>query len=198
MTHLLQSYGLVILFFLVAIEGAGIPLPGETTLIAAAVLASNGHFHSIEVVIVIAAAGAIAGDNTGYWIGRLGGRKLLDRIPVLRSTSTKLLPRAERFFKRHGAKTVLVARFVAVLRTTAAWMAGISHMRWRVFFLFDAAGGILWATAIGLIAYVFGKAVADTIGHYGLYAVIGIVILAAIGFVGYRVWHRRVERAISG
>src|SRR5579862_744017 len=139
MTHLLNSYGLVILFFAVAIEGAGVPIPGETTLITAAVLSSNGHW-SIELVIVVAAAGAIIGDNTGYWIGRLGGRKLLEGIPVLRTTSAKVLPRAERFFQRHGAKAVLVARFVAVLRTTAAWMAGISHMRWRVYFLFDAVG----------------------------------------------------------
>ena len=197
MTHLLNSYGLVILFFAVAIEGAGVPLPGETTLITAAVLSSNGHW-PIEVVIAVAAAGAITGDNTGYWIGRLGGRKLLERIPLLRTSSAKLLPRAERFFTRHGPKTVLIARFVALLRITAAWMAGISHMRWRLFFVFDAAGGILWATAIGLVAYVFGKAAADAINHYGLYAVIALVILAVIGFVAFRIWHKRVEHRISG
>lgn len=193
MTHLILSYGLVLLFVLVAIEGAGIPLPGETALIAGAVLASNGHY-SIEAVIAVGAAGAIAGDNTGYWLGRLGGRRLLVRIPVLRATSEKVLPRAERFFARHGPKTVFVARFVAILRITAAWMAGISHMRWPVFFAFDAAGGILWATAFGTVAYVFGRAAADAINHYGLYAVIGIVIAAGIGFIAFRYGiHRRIS-----
>jgi len=192
-THLILSYGLVLLFVLVAIEGAGIPLPGETALIAGAVLASNGHY-SIEAVIAVGAAGAIAGDNTGYWLGRLGGRRLLVRIPVLRATSEKVLPRAERFFARHGPKTVFVARFVAILRITAAWMAGISHMRWPVFFAFDAAGGILWATAFGTVAYVFGRAAADAINHYGLYAVIGIVIAAGIGFIAFRYGiHRRIS-----
>ena len=191
MTHLLLSYGLVLLFLLVAVEGAGVPLPGETALIAAAVLASDGHY-SIEAVIAVGAGGAIAGDNTGYWIGRLGGRKLLARTPIVRNSFEKILPVAERFFHRHGAKTVFVARFIAILRMTAAWLAGISHMRWRLFFLFDAAGGILWATVVGLIAYVFGRAAADAISHYGLYAVIGIVVVVVIGFVAFRIWRKRV------
>ncbi len=191
MTHLLLSYGLVLLFLLVAIEGAGVPLPGETALIAAAVLASDGHY-SIEAVIAVGAGGAIVGDNTGYWIGRLGGRKLLARTPIVRNSFEKILPVGERFFRRHGPKTVFVARFVAILRMTAAWLAGISHMRWRLFFLFDAAGGILWATVVGVIAYVFGRAAAGAINHYGLYAVIGLVVIGGIVFVGFRIWRKRV------
>ena len=95
MTHQLESYGLILLFFFVAIEGCGIPLPGETALIAAAVLAGSGHFN-IVTVIAVAAAGAIVGDNTGYWIARLGGRALLERIPIVRDALPRVLPKGER------------------------------------------------------------------------------------------------------
>ena len=191
MTHLLLSYGLVLLFLLVGVEGAGIPLPGETALITAGILASNGHY-SIVAVVAVGAAAAITGDNTGYWIGRLGGRKLLARTPIVRDSFHRILPVAERFFRRHGPKTILVARFIVVLRTTAAWMAGISHMRWRLFFAFDAIGATVWATAVSVVAYVFGKAAANAIGHYGVYAAIAIVVLGAIGFVAFRLWHKRL------
>jgi membrane protein DedA with SNARE-associated domain len=181
LTHQLETYGLVLVFLLVAVEGAGIPLPGETALITAAFLASRGHF-SIEAVIAVAAIGAILGDNTGYWLGRLGGRRLLHKLPVVHSTVERVLPRAERFFHRHGAKTVLIARFVALLRITAAWMAGISHMRWLRFFAFDAVGCILWATTFGIVGYVFGQAAAKAVAHYGVYAAVAIVILIIAGF----------------
>jgi membrane protein DedA with SNARE-associated domain len=190
-THLLETYGLAVLFLLVGVEGAGVPLPGETALITAAILAANGHY-SIVAVIVVAACAAVTGDNTGYWVGRLGGRRLLARTPVVRDSFHRVLPVAERFFRRHGPKTVLVARFIVVLRTTAAWMAGISHMRWRLFFAFDAIGATIWATAVGIVAYVFGKAAANAIGHYGVYAAIGVVIVGAIAFVAFRVFHKRL------
>ncbi len=193
MTHELTSYGLILLFALVAIEGCGIPLPGETALATAAVLAGSGHFN-IEEVIGVAASGAIVGDNTGYWIGRLGGRALLARIPVVREAAARFLPRGERYFERHGSKTVVIARFIAGLRITAAWLAGISHMPWRRFVIFNAAGGILWSTTIGIVAYEFGRAAVNAVSHYGLYAVIVLVILGALAFVGHRIWHRRTER----
>jgi len=191
MTHLLLSYGLVLLFLLVGVEGAGIPLPGETALITASILASDGHY-SIVAVVAIGAAAAIAGDNAGYWIGRLGGRKLLARTPLVRDSFQRILPAAERFFGRHGPKTILVARFIVVLRTTAAWMAGISHMRWRLFFAFDAIGATIWATVVCVVAYVFGKAAANAIGHYGAYAAIAVAIVGAIAFVAIRIFHKRL------
>jgi membrane-associated protein len=190
LTQHILHYGLFLVFGLIAVEGAGVPLPGETALIAAAILASNGHY-SIGAVIAVGAAAAITGDNTGYWLGRLGGRRLLHRLPLIRNAVERLLPRAERFFHRHGAKTVFVARFIALLRITAAWMAGISHMPWRRFFLFDAAGGILWATAVSVIAYYFGRAAANAITHYGVYAAVGIAVVVAAGFVALQVWERR-------
>jgi membrane protein DedA with SNARE-associated domain len=192
-THLLLDYGLVLLFLLVAVESAGIPLPGETALITAAVLAH--HHYKIEWVIVIAAAGAIVGDNLGYWLGRLGGRRLLERFQLTRRYAERALPPAERFFKRHGGKTVFLGRFVAFLRITAAWLAGISRMHWWQFFAWNALGGIVWATGTGLLAYWAGKAAADAVQRYGLYAVVVLVALGVIAFVGVRVRRKRMEPA---
>jgi membrane protein DedA with SNARE-associated domain len=192
-THLLLDYGLVLLFLLVAVESAGIPLPGETALITAAVLAH--HHYKIEWVIVIAAAGAIVGDNLGYWLCRLGGRRLLERFQLTRRYAERALPPAERFFKRHGGKTVFLGRFVAFLRITAAWLAGISRMHWWQFFAWNALGGIVWATGTGLLAYWAGKAAADAVQRYGLYAVVVLVALGVIAFVGVRVWRKRMETA---
>ena len=195
MTHLLITYGLVLLFVLVAVESAGIPLPGETALIAAAVLASQGHY-SIAWVIVIAAAGAVVGDNIGYWIGRIGGRRLLERWEPIARYSRRALPPAERFFNRHGGKTVFIGRFVAVLRVTAAWLAGISHMTWWRFFLWNAAGGIAWATLVGTLAYYAGKAAADAVSRYGLYALGGLAVLGIVAFVGLHLWRKRVAESL--
>jgi membrane protein DedA with SNARE-associated domain len=189
--HDLASYGLWALFFLVAMESAGIPVPGETALIAAAVLASQGTMVLWEVLLV-AALGAIVGDNIGYWIGRKGGRALLLRWKLTRGTAERLLPPGERFFRKHGPKTVFLARFIAGLRVVAAWIAGITHMRWRTFLVWNALGGITWAVGYGLLAYYFGKALVNAISTYGLYAAVVIAVLALAGFFGYRYWkHRR-------
>jgi membrane protein DedA with SNARE-associated domain len=190
-THLLLSYGLILLFAAVAIESAGIPVPGETALVTAAFLASQGHY-SIVAVIAVAAAGAIIGDNIGYWIGREGGRKLLERWGPVRRYADKALPPAERFFQKHGAKAVFFGRFIAFLRVTAAWLAGISRMTWWRFLIWNAAGGILWAIAISLLAYEFGKAAADAVSRYGLFAVAAIVVLALAGLLGMHFWKKRM------
>ncbi len=196
MTQLLLDYGLVILFLLVAVESAGVPLPGETALIAAAILARPEHHGpALLWVIVVAAAGAIVGDNVGYWLGRLGGRRLLARWQVTARYAERTLPPAERFFRRHGAKTVFVGRFVALLRVTSAWLAGISRMHWWQFFAWNAAGGIVWATAIALTAYWAGKAVADAIGRYGLYGALGAAVVGVLLLLGVRAWRRRVVEA---
>ena len=190
-TQLLLEYGLVLLFVLVALESTGVPLPGETALIAASVLASQGHY-SIVWVIVLAAAGAILGDNAGYWIGRKGGRALLRRIPYLRDYFERILPPAERFFARHGAKAVFFGRFVSLLRVTAAWLAGISRMPWWRFLFWNAAGGIVWATAFGAIAYYAGRAAAEAINEYGLYAGIALAVLVVVGATVVHVGRKRM------
>jgi membrane protein DedA with SNARE-associated domain len=181
LTHFFTSHGLPLLFLVVMLESFGIPLPGETALIAFGVLASQGH-HSILWVIVVAAAGAIVGDNLGYWlIGRLGGRELFERWGFLRRYAERFLPAAERLMAKHGGKTVFFGRFITVLRYTAAWVAGIGRMRWWRFLFWNTAGGICWAAGVGLVAYYAGNAAADAIQRYGIYAAGGIVVALLIG-----------------
>jgi membrane protein DedA with SNARE-associated domain len=196
MQSLVQDYGLFVLFLLVAMESAGIPLPGETALVAAGVLASQGDM-SIVAVITVAAVAAILGDNVGYWAGRLGGRKLLQRWSFLEHHAGRVLPWSERFFKRHGGKTIFLARFIAVLRVTVAWLAGISKMHWWLFFLWNAAGGIAWAVSVGLVAYYAGHAAAAAIGRYGLIAGAAIVLLLVTGAFVFRFIRRRMLGAES-
>jgi membrane protein DedA with SNARE-associated domain len=190
-THFIADYGLWFLFGIVCLESAGLWLPGETALIAAAVYAGNGHF-SIVWVIVVAAAAAIIGDNIGYWIGREAARPLLNRYERMRRLADRVLPPAERFFERHGGKAVFLARFFGGLRVTGAWMAGITRMRWWRFLWWNALGGIAWATAVGLLAYFAGKAAADALARYGVYAAIAGGILVVLGIAALHVWRRRV------
>jgi membrane protein DedA with SNARE-associated domain len=194
MESLVQDYGLVLLFVLIAMESAGVPLPGETALIAAGVLAARGDMDIVEV-IVVAAAAAIIGDNVGYWIGRLGGRRLLERWEPLERHASRVLPWSERFFKRHGPKTIFLSRFFAVLRVTAAWLAGISRMHWWQFFFWNAAGGICWAVLVGLVSYYLGRAAADAINRYGLIAGVAIVVLLVLGALIFRFIRRRMMEA---
>ncbi len=179
MTHLVETYGLGLLFVLVMLESAGIPLPGETALIGASVLAERGHF-DIAAVIAVAAAAAIVGDNGGYWVGRIWGRQLLTRWKRLERFAERVLPPAERFFAKHGSKTVFFGRFLPVLRFTAAWMAGITRMHWWKFLLWNAAGGICWASGVGLISYYFGRTVTDAYDRYGYIAVLVALAIAAL------------------
>jgi membrane protein DedA with SNARE-associated domain len=196
MESLVHDYGLVVLFLLIGMESAGIPLPGETALVAAGVLAARGDM-DIVTVIVVAAAAAIVGDNVGYWAGRLGGRRLLHRWEWLERHASRVLPWSERFFKRHGAKTIFLGRFVAVLRVTAAWLAGVSQMHWWRFFLYNALGGICWAVLVGLVAYYVGQAAAEAIGRYGLIGGVAVVVLLVVGALLYRFVRRRMLGAES-
>jgi len=192
-TSFFTQHGLPLLFVVVMLESFGIPLPGETALIAFGVLAAQGHYR-IEWVIVIAAAAAILGDNLGYWlIGRLGGRALFERWGWLRRYADRVLPRAERIMDRHGGKTVFFGRFIAILRFTAAWVAGLGRMHWWKFLFWNAAGGIAWAAAVGLVAFWAGKAAADAIQRYGLFAAAGVVALALIGFIALQIGKRYFE-----
>jgi membrane protein DedA with SNARE-associated domain len=190
-TGLLLEHGLLILFVLIALESAGVPLPGETALIAAAVLAQRGHY-SIEIVTLVAALAAIIGDNAGYWIGRKGGRALLGRTPIVRDAFARALPPSERFFARHGAKTVFFGRFIAFLRITSAWLAGISHMPWWRFFFWNALGGIVWAILIGVVAYKFGETAAGAINKYGLIGALVVIAALVVFNVVYRIVKNRV------
>jgi membrane protein DedA with SNARE-associated domain len=165
-------------------------------LILFGVLASRGHYN-IAVVIAVAASAAIVGDNLGYWlIGRLGGRALFNRWGWLRKYSERVLPRAEELMAKHGGKTVFFGRFVTVLRYTAAWIAGLGRMHWARFLFWNAAGGIAWATLVGLVAYYGGQSAANGIQRYGIYA---FGVLAALLIVAYLATHygkRWLERRL--
>lgn len=187
----IDSWGYWIVLLAVAIESTGIPFPGETTLIVAAVYSSTQHTLAIPLVIAAAAAGAIFGDNLGYTIGRYGGYPVLQRIlRVLHIGEDKLLY-TQRYFEKHGDKTVFFGRFLAVLRAWAAFLAGANHMRRRTFFIWNAAGGILWATIYGLLGYILGNnlpllwSIVRALGIFGFVA-LGLVIVGAITFWLFR------------
>jgi membrane protein DedA with SNARE-associated domain len=186
-----SDWALLTLFVLLTLESFGLPLPGETVLIACSVLASQGSL-SIEWVIAVGIAAAIVGDNLGYWAARKGGRPLLERHRLTRTYAERYIPRGEAFFAKHGGKAVFIGRFVAVLRVTAAWIAGLSHMHWWRFLGWNAAGGIVWATAVALVSYFLGDAAAEALGRYGLYAAGGAVVITALGFLVVRRLERRV------
>jgi membrane protein DedA with SNARE-associated domain len=190
LTHFIEHYGLVFLFAIVCLESAGLWLPGETALIAAAVYAGNGHL-SIAGVIAVATAGAIIGDNIGYWLGREVGRRILYRFDRLTRIADRVLPPAERFFARHGGKAVFLARFFGGLRVTGAWMAGITRMEWWRFLVWNAAGGVVWAVGVGLVAYYAGKAAADAIARYGVYGGAAVAALLVLVAAAVHFWRRR-------
>jgi membrane-associated protein len=177
------------LFGLVGAESSGLPVPGETALIAAAVLASHGRVH-IESVIVIAAVAAMLGDNLGYAIGRTGGRRLLERGGFLEHHRRRILEQGEPFFARHGAKAVFLGRWVAGLRIAAAWLAGINRMPWRRFVFWNALGAVAWATSVGLLAYWLGPPAEKIFRTAGI-AGVGLV---AVGLLGFVVWRRLRRR----
>jgi membrane protein DedA with SNARE-associated domain len=190
LTTFFTHHGLPLLFAAVAVESFGVPVPGETALIAFGVLASQGHY-SIVVVIAVAAVAAIVGDNLGYWlIGRRGGRALIARYPWAERRARRVLPRGEALIARYGGRAVFFGRFVSVLRETIAWIAGLTGMPWGRFLFWNAFGGIVWATGVGLLAYYGGKAVAETVSRYGLYAGIAVVAVLAALFVARR-WRER-------
>jgi membrane protein DedA with SNARE-associated domain len=179
-TTLFTHHGLPLLFAAVAIESFGIPVPGETALIAVGVLASRGQY-SIVIVIAVAAAAAIIGDNLGFWlIGRRGGHALIARYPWVERRTRRALPRAEALIARYGGRAVFFGRFVSVLRETIAWVAGLAAMPWPRFLFWNASGGIVWATGVGLLAYFGGKGIADAVSRYGLYTGASIVVAAAL------------------
>jgi membrane protein DedA with SNARE-associated domain len=170
-------------------EASGIPLPGETGLIGASVLASTGGL-AIEVVIAVAAGAAIVGDNIGYVIGRRVGRRLLTRPGRGYERRVAALRRGEDVFARHGPKAVFLGRWIAGLRIWASWLAGMTHMPWRSFLLWNALGGIGWALCFGLLGYFGGTAAAHLITRVGTVAAIAFVVAFVVGYV---VLHRRLS-----
>lgn len=182
------------LFGLVAGESSGLPLPGETSLIAAAILATQPGTVTIELVIAVAAGAAILGDNIGFVLGRNAGRRLLTRDGRWLERRRRFLVRGEAFFERHGPKAVFLARWLPGLRIVGAWLAGAHHMRWRTFLLWNALGGVAWAASIGLAAYLLGHVAATIFRTFGLVGIAVVVLGAGVLLL----WHRRARQEAAG
>jgi membrane protein DedA with SNARE-associated domain len=181
--------GYPVLFLLIALETMGIPLPGETALIAAALLASHGDL-SIEIVIALAAAAAIIGDNVGFMIGRKFGRRIFERPGFGYAQRQRLLAIGEPFFAKHGPKAVFLGRWVGGLRIASAWLAGMNKMNWPTFLFWNALGGICWATSVGLGAYYLGHTFEKIITQVGLWAAVAL----GVAIIGFLIWRAIRER----
>ena len=182
---------------IIGLESMGIPSPGETALVFAAVLASQGKLN-IWLVIVIGIASAIIGDNIGYLLGRRLGRDVVTGPGPFRQRRTMLIDAGDRFFKRHGGKAVFLARWVALVRVAAAWLAGINHMPFKEFFFWNALGGITWGITFGLVGYFGGHAAANVLAKAGIIGgiILAVVVILGYGFIKYR--ERRAEREALG
>ena len=188
--HLFHAWGLWVLFAVITFEAMGVPMPGESALVAAALYAaSTGQFGIVSVVLV-AAAGAILGDNIGYLIGRTVGAPLVARYGRYVGLHEARLKVGQYLFLRHGGKVVFFGRFVAVLRVLAAVLAGVNRMDWRRFLFANAAGAILWACVVGFAAYAFGRTILEVTRPIG----IGLIALSAALIIAV-VWVVRSHEA---
>ena len=202
LSYLIATYGYWALFALVAGESLGIPLPGETALILAGIYAGHTHHLSPWLIFAVATAAAIIGDNAGYWIGTKGGYRLARQYGTKVRLDERKLKIARYLFDRHGGTVVFLGRFVSVLRTYAAFLAGTSRMRWRRFLPANAAGGILWAAAWTLASYLAGGTLSLVSGTIDV--VLGALALAAFAAVLILIRHQagrlalRAEAAYPG
>lgn len=190
---LLHQYGYGLVALVIGLESMGLPVPGESLLVAAALYAATTHQLSIPLVVAAAATGAIVGDNLGYLIGRSVGYRLLKRYGGYVLLTPERLEVGRRLFARHGGKVVLFGRFVAVLRTLAALLAGANRMAWPHFLLANAIGGIGWASLYGFGAYALGNQIRRVQGPVGVIA--GAIGVAAIALT--ILYARRQERRLT-
>jgi membrane protein DedA with SNARE-associated domain len=188
-----RDVGYPVLFALVAIETMGIPVPGETAIFTAGILASRDELQ-LEIVIAVAAAGAIFGDNIGFAIGRRLGRRLLLAPGPFERHRRRVIEVGEPFFERHGPKAVFLGRWITGLRITSAWLAGVNRMAWPTFLFWNALGGICWAASVALVAYYLGRGAERIFNAAGLGGA-GVVVMA--GLIAWLVVRRR-ERARAG
>ena len=202
MTNLVAQYGYFAVLVIVGLESTGVPLPGETTLVAAALYAGATHNLNIVGVVIAAAVGAILGDNLGYLIGHWGGYRLLIRYGRYIRLSEKRIKIARYLFLRYGGEVVFFGRFTAILRAYAAFLAGTTRMPWRRFLFFNAAGGIAWATIYGGGAYLLGRQIERLSGPFEIVFVAAAVIAIVVGALIIRRQEERLavaaEKAFPG
>jgi membrane protein DedA with SNARE-associated domain len=193
LADLVTTHGYWVVAAVITLESMGVPLPGETMLVTAAIFAGTTHQLNIVLVIAAAAAGAIVGDNLGFWIGRRFGVRLLRDYGHLLRITPQRIRLGQYLFDQHGGKVVFFGRFVAVLRALAALLAGMNCMDWWRFLVFNAAGGVIWATGYGTAAYLLGEQVERLRGPV---AVLG-VILAVLAVIAGTWVVRRHEQTLS-
>jgi membrane protein DedA with SNARE-associated domain len=192
--HYMLVYGYWAVFFGVMLENAGVPVPGETILLIAGYYASTGEFN-IALVMIIAASGAVVGDNIGFAIGHHYGRGFLLRVGRFFFLTPKRLEHMENYFESHGNKTILVARFITGLRVFAALLAGASRkMPWRVFVVYNMAGAILWSVVITTLGYLFGASLPLLVKWVGRSGTILLIAAIVIGFIVWRVQSHRKNK----
>lgn len=189
----LASYGYLAVFVLVGVESIGVPVPGETALVGAALYAGSTGKLQIWGVIAVAIAGAILGDNIGFAIGRYGGAKLLLRHGHKIHLHEGRLKIGIWLFRRHGGKVVFWGRFVSILRTFAAFLAGANQMEWGRFLFFNAAGGIVWATLYGVLYYEFGGALKELSTTIDIVLGVGGTLV----LVAFLIWSKRKEAELQ-
>jgi membrane protein DedA with SNARE-associated domain len=195
LNQLISAYGYWAVMLFVGVESIGVPFPGETMLLAAAIYAGTTHNLDIALVVAAASAGAVLGDNIGYWFGREFGYELLLRYGRYIHFDQTKMKLGMYLFREHGGKVVFFGRFVAVLRAFAALLAGINQMDWRRFLLFNVAGGVVWATAIGAAGYNLGKQARHLLGTAGIIILVVATILLLASFIAIRRNQRRLEAA---
>ena len=185
---LFARYGYAVVFGGVFLENTGLPVPGETALLAGAALAHYGQLSLVRVILT-AIAGATLGDNLGFFIGRRGGRQIAERHGWRVGLTGERLAQFDRFFDRHGPKTVFAARFITGLRVVGAVLAGGSGMSWPVFLFYNATGAVVWCTAVALAGYSLAYSwttLEQWIGRTGLVALALVVAIGAVGVVRAR------------
>jgi membrane protein DedA with SNARE-associated domain len=191
--HLIHVYGLLTVAVIIFAECAGLPVPGETALLAAAVYAGTKHDLNIVAVIFTAAGAAIIGRMIGYVVGREYGYWLLLRYGDYVGMSEKRIKLGQYLFLRHGGKIVFIAQFVPVLRTYAGIFAGANMMPWRTFLLTNIAGAVCWATFYGYAAYGLGREFEKVEGP----VVIALIVLTVLGFIVGGIFIRRHETQLE-
>ena len=194
---LIQAYSLWALFTVVMLESMGVPMPGETALITAALYAGSTHQIGIASVVLVAAAAAMTGDNIGYMIGRSFGIRLVVRYGRYLRLNEPRLKVGQYLFLRHGGKIVFFGRFVAFLRAFAAVLAGANRMRWLYFLIMNALGGICWAVLFGGGAYLFGETIRQVAGPIGLLLLMAAIGLAVAGVIFFRRHEKELEEQAS-
>lgn len=192
----MHVYGYWVVFFGVMLENAGLPIPGETILLIAGYFAATGEFN-IALVMVVAAVGAVIGDNIGFAVGHHFGRRAILRVGRFIFLTPERFAYMEGYFERHGNKTIFIARFITGLRVFAALLAGASNMKWRVFLFYNVTGAVLWSIVITTLGYLFGQSLPLLVKWVGWSGTILLILALVIAFVSWRIYRHKVKTADS-